>query len=173
MISRGLASLLLFFCLGGCDGARETSGGTDEPAPDKEQQRMDGDFDVRSGCIAIGDPTMGLPHYPLNLPAGRYRLQPGALREVAGTKSAPISLDGPFLFVVDASLEAEFLSWYHRTFDECGYIVPRVVERLPEVEAKLGVRIGFYWEEELVGAAKEGTYQLDPANVIRVALPHQ
>jgi len=130
---------------------------------------MDAAFDVRTDSIAIGDPAMGLVHYALAVPAGRYRLEAGALRAGDDSDATAIRLDGPYLFVVDASAEEEFLRWFHRAFDECGYIIPRVVERLEEATAGLGVRVGFYWEEELVGEAREGTYRLDPAKVVKSA----
>jgi hypothetical protein len=130
------------------------------------QDELVGDFDVRSGCIAIGDPGMGLVHYALGFRAGHCRLQPGALRHDLDSDVPKISLDYPCLFVLDASMEMQFLNWFQQTFNECHYIIPSVVERLDEAHKVLGLGIGFYWEEQLSGVALEGTYQLDLSKIV-------
>jgi hypothetical protein len=52
-------------------------------------------------------------------------------------------------------------------FDECKYIIPSVVERLGEAAEEVGVRVGFYWEEDLSGVSREGTYWLGLTKVVR------
>ncbi len=73
---------------------------------------------------------------------------------------------GRFFFVVEATLSERFLEWFHRTFNECGFIIPKVAMRLDEAAAVLGVEVGFYWEETLAGESKEGTYVLDPSKIM-------
>jgi hypothetical protein len=126
---------------------------------------MEQGFDVKTGSIAIGDPAMGLVTYDLRLPPGRYRLNFGALRQPTANDLQKISLDGPYLFVMDASVVTRFLEWFHRTYEECGYIIPRVEMRLDEAATTLGAKVGFYWEETLSGLAQEGVYALDVAEV--------
>lgn len=128
---------------------------------------MERGFDIKTGSVAIGDPTMGLVTYDLRLPAGRYRCDPGALRQPTANDGQTICLDGPYLFVVDASLADKFLEWYHRTFNECGCIIPNVAMRLDEAAKVLGAEVGFYWEETLSGRANEGTYALETSLIVR------
>jgi hypothetical protein len=128
---------------------------------------MERDFDVQTGSIAIGDPAMGLVTFALHLPPGRYCCNPGALRPATAEDLQTISLDGPFLFVVDAALSNQFLEWFHRTFNECGFVIPKVAMRLDEAATALGAEVGFYWEETLSGRAQEGTYALDATQIVK------
>jgi hypothetical protein len=131
-------------------------------------------FDLKTGTLAVGDPTMGLAHYSLALPAGAYRLGSRAFRRAPGqTDSAqpPIDLDSPYVFALDAAHVAEFESWYHRVGNECAYMALTLAERLPEFETAVGARIGFYWEHEVAGRNREGQYVLDPARVLKQAEP--
>src|SRR5262245_55259102 len=82
---------------------------------------MERGFDIKTGSLAIGDPTMGLVTFDLQLPSGRYRCEPGAIRPRTARDTKTITLDGPYLFVVDASLADKFLEWYNREFNECGF----------------------------------------------------
>jgi hypothetical protein len=128
---------------------------------------MERAFDINSGSVAIGDPTMDLVTYDLALPPGRYRCDPGALRRPTVTDTLKIRLDGPFLFVVDAALSEKFLEWYHRTGIECNYDILKVAMRLGEATQFLGAEVGFYWEETLSGRAQEGTYALDSSLIVK------
>jgi hypothetical protein len=128
---------------------------------------MEQGFYVKTRSIAIGDPAMGLATFDLRLPPGRYRLNFGALRAPTAEDLSKISLDGPYFFVVDAAFVEPFLEWFHRTYEECGYIIPRVEMRLDEAAAALGVEVAFYWEEALSGLAQEGVYALDTAEIER------
>src|SRR5262245_39912707 len=112
---------------------------------------MERGFDIQTGSVAIGDPTMGLVTYDLRLAPGRYRCDPGALRRATAKDTQTITLDGPYLFVVDAALTDGFLEWYHRTFEECGFVIPKVAMRLEEAAKALGAEVGFYWEQTLSG----------------------
>src|SRR5262245_54291181 len=128
---------------------------------------MERGFDITSGSLAIGDPTMGLVQFDLQLPPGRYRCERGSLRSPGSKDTQTIRLDGPYLFVVDASCCDQFLEWYHRTFDECGYDITRVAMRLDEAAEALGTAPGFYWEESLSGEAREGTYALEKSLIVK------
>jgi hypothetical protein len=128
---------------------------------------MERGFDIKTGSIAIGDPTMGLVTYDLQLPPGRYSCNPGALRPRTAKDVQTISLDGSYLFVVDASLSDRFLEWYKSAFNDCGFIIPKVAMRLDEAAKSLGAEVGFYWEETLSGRAQEGTYALDTSSIVR------
>jgi hypothetical protein len=122
---------------------------------------MEQGFDVGTGSIAIGDPAMGLVTFDLGLLTGRYHCNRGALREPTDKDTQRIRLDGPFVFIVDSAKKDQFLEWYHRTFRECGFVIPMVAMRLGEATTELGVQVGFYWEEMLAGKSREGTYALD------------
>lgn len=129
-------------------------------------------FDLKTGTLAVGDPTMGLAHYSLALPAGAYRLGSRAFRGVAGPANSAqptIDLDSPCVFALDAAHVDEFDSWYHRVGNECSYMVHALAKRLPEFEAAAGVRVGFYWEHDVAGENHEGQYVLDPARVLKHA----
>lgn len=128
---------------------------------------MERGFDIQTGSVAIGDPTMGLVTYELCLPLGHYRCDPGALRVPTAKDAQTIALDGPYLFVVDAALTDRFLEWYHHTFNECGFVIPRVVMRLDEAAKALDAEVGFYWEETLSGRAQEGTYALETRLIVK------
>jgi hypothetical protein len=60
---------------------------------------MERGFDIQTGSVATGDPTMGLVTYDLRLPAGRYCCEAGALRRPTAEDAQVITLDGPYLFV--------------------------------------------------------------------------
>jgi hypothetical protein len=128
---------------------------------------MECGFDIQTGSIAIGDPTMGLVTYDLGLPPGRYRCDPGALRRPTPKDAQTISLDGSYLFVVDAVLADKFLGWYNRVFNECGFVIPRVAMRLDEAAKAVGAEVGFYWEETLSGRAQEGAYALETSLIVK------
>jgi hypothetical protein len=128
---------------------------------------MERGFDVKTGSIAIGDPTMGLVTFDLRLQPGHYRCDPGLLRQPTAKDAQTISLDGPYLFVVDAALAERFLEWYNRAFNECGFVIPAVAMRLDKAAKTLGVEVGFYWEETLSGRAQEGTYALDVSLIVK------
>jgi hypothetical protein len=131
-------------------------------------------FDLKTGVLAIGDPTMGLAQYSLTLKAGAYRLGPKAFRRPVGKADSAkplIDLDSPCVFALDAAHVPEFKAWYHRVGNECSYMVLTLEQRLPEFEAIIGSRVGFYWEEEIAGENREGQYILDPAKIIKQAEP--
>ncbi|MFO0796912.1 MAG: hypothetical protein U0804_05505 [Gemmataceae bacterium] len=131
-------------------------------------------FDLTTGTLAVGDPTMGLARYPLALPAGAYQLGSQALRRAVGQADPavpPIVLDSPCVYALDAAHVAEFESWYHRAGNECAYMALTLAARLPEFEAAVGARVGFYWEDDVAGQAREGRYVLDPARVLKHAEP--
>jgi hypothetical protein len=128
---------------------------------------MERGFDIKTGSVAIGDPTMGLVTYHLGLPSGRYRCDPGALRRPTAEDARTISLDGPYLFVVDGAFADRFLEWYNRAFNECGFVIPKVAMRLDDAAKALGVEVGFYWEETLSGRAQEGSYALETSLIIK------
>lgn len=117
---------------------------------------------------------MGLARYPLALQPGSYRLGPRALRRVDNSKAASsakalIDLDTPCVFALDESHAGEFVEWYHRTGNECSYMALTIAERLPEFEAAVGARVGFYWEREVAEGDHEGQYVLDPATVLKLS----
>ena len=129
-------------------------------------------FTLQTGTLAVGDPTMGLVSFSLALPTGDYLLGPQALRRVAD-ESPPdttrpfISLDSPCLFALDATHAEDFLAWYHRAGNECGYMAHVLAEKVVKFEVDAGVRVGFYWEAEVAGENREGRYTLDPAGVLK------
>lgn len=133
---------------------------------------MHEEFDIRSGSMLIGDPTMELAKFDLNLPPGRYRLKEGALMAInAGDALDPkkIDLDGPYLFVLDASAESQFDSWYHEAGRATSYNIIEVVKRLPELEVRLDITVAFYWVADLFDDAVEGTFTLNPKAIERCA----
>ena len=125
-------------------------------------------FDLKTGNIAIGDPTMGLVQYPLKRPAGAYSLEKGALSdESSDSDDAPcISLDSPGIFVMDSSVAEAFTEWYHRVGNECSYMMLTIIERLPELQSAIGARVAFYWESEVGGEYREGEYTFDSSKVV-------
>ena len=86
---------------------------------------MEQGFDVLSGSTAIGDPAMGLVTFDLRLSPGHYRCNRGALRAPTANDRQTIPLDGPFVFLVDAAQKERFLEWFHRTFNQCGFVIPK------------------------------------------------
>jgi hypothetical protein len=133
-------------------------------------------FDLKTGSLAVGDPTMGFARYTLPLAPGAYRLGPQAFRYVAANSAVElgqpiISLDNPCVFAPDASHVVEFEAWYHRIGNECAYMALTLAERLTEFEAAVGARVGFYWEHEVAGYDREGQYVLDPTGVLQEAEP--
>jgi hypothetical protein len=72
---------------------------------------------------------------------------------------------------VDAALAERFLEWFHRTFNECGFAIPKVAMRLEEAAAELGAEVGFFWEETLSGTPQEGTYSLDVTKIVKGVAP--
>ena len=109
---------------------------------------------------------MDMADYDLALDPGFYRLQAGALHEDSADVTPRINLASPYLFVVDAAVKDAFLSWFHRVSQECNYRIPMVIERLGDAENTLGLRVGFYWEDDLANSSKEGIYHLDASKVI-------
>ncbi len=128
---------------------------------------MERGFDIKTGSVAIGDPTMGLVTYDLRVPPGRDCCDPGTLRRPTAEDPQTICLDGPFLFVVAAALADRFLEWYHQTFNECGFDITKVAMRLDEAAKSDGAEVGFYWEETLSGRAQEGSYALETSLIIK------
>ena len=49
-------------------------------------------------------------------------------------KTQVINLDGPYIFVLDATYVEQFENWFHEVGSECSYLIPEIVERLEEVE---------------------------------------
>lgn len=77
-------------------------------------------FDLLAGTICVGDPVMGLARYTVALAPGRYTLATGALvSPSAQTDCAVIDLDGPYLYVVDASKQQVFEQEFHLLGNEC------------------------------------------------------
>jgi hypothetical protein len=126
-------------------------------------------FDLQSGRLAVGDPTMGLARYSLSVSPGPYQLGNRAFRRVEDVRAiateALINLDSPCVFALDDSHVASFEEWYHRVGNECAYLVLTIAERLSEFESVVGSRVGFYWEHEVAGKNREGQYTLDIAQV--------
>jgi len=118
-------------------------------------------FDLRGGEMAIGDPAVRLVHYKLGLPSGCYRLVRGALRHAMSSDSPLIDLDRPCVFVMDSALEREFAQWFEATDAACCRNVASVAKRLPELETRIGARVGLYWDDDLSERSREGQYVLD------------
>lgn len=125
-------------------------------------------FKLTTDKLSIGDPVMGLVDYAVSLPPGKYVLQAGALKPVDESLGPPISLDGPYLYVVDAAKADEFETAFHQLGSECAYDMMQMHSRHHEIEQAIGVHVAFYWEEELTGENAEGTYSLDLARIVRV-----
>jgi hypothetical protein len=74
-------------------------------------------FDLKSGVLAIGDPTKGFAHYELRLAPGTYRLGPEAFLP-ADRKEDPasslINLDSGCIFALDGAHAELFMQWYHQ-----------------------------------------------------------
>ncbi len=131
------------------------------------------EFTLETGSIAIGDPVMGLARYPVSLPPGCYVLEPGALKHVIAADSDETSLplvdlDGPYVYVLDASKCEQFETAFHEVGNECSYMMMEMQNRHQDIERKTGTQIGFYWEEELAGENREGKYVLDTAKIRHV-----
>jgi hypothetical protein len=129
---------------------------------------MERGFEIKTGSVAIGDPTMGLVNYDLGLPPGRYRCDPGALRRPTAKDAQTITLDGPYLFVVDAALTGRFLEWYHRTFNEGFFPIEADLRAAKDfgglVEPHRYLR---NHESALSGRAQEGTYALETRLIVK------
>lgn len=117
-------------------------------------------FEIKSGSLAVGDPTVGLVELDLGLEPGFYRLAAGALIPAVVGDSL-IDLGNPYLFAVDASVREEVEDWFEEVGEECSYQIRQMVDRLPELEEELGIRLSFYWETDLAGRAMEGQYRLN------------
>ena len=131
------------------------------------------EFTLVTDSICIGAPVMGLARYALSLTPGHYTLEAGALKRVDGTNVeednlSAIDLDGPYLYVVDASKNEQFDEAFHEIGNECSYMMMEMQNRHKELETKVGIQIGFYWEEDLAGRNCEGKYVLDVTKVRRV-----
>lgn len=130
-------------------------------------------FEIATTSISIGDPVMGMMQHTTDLPKGHYTLDVGALvspdnNEMDVSDGAIIELDGPYIFVVDSSREEAFEDKFHEMMDEYGHVLTELIDRLQEFDEHLSVKVGFFWENELVGSAREGNYQLDPSKLCRV-----
>ncbi len=128
------------------------------------------EFTLETDSISIGDPAMGLARYSVSLAPGRYTLDAGALKPVdeadAIEGSVPrIDLDGPYLYVLDTSKTEQFEAAFHQLGNECSYNLMVMQSRHEELESKVGSQIGFYWEADVAGTNREGTYMLDIAKV--------
>ncbi|MDX1632364.1 MAG: hypothetical protein R3234_10910 [Thermoanaerobaculia bacterium] len=117
-------------------------------------------FEIKSGSLAVGDPTVGLVELDLGLEPGFYRLAAGALIPAVVGDSL-IDLTNPYLFAVDASVQEEVEDWFEEVGEECSYQIRQIIDRLPELEEELGIRVSFYWETDLAGLAREGQYRLN------------
>src|SRR5690606_10727599 len=96
-------------------------------------------FDLTTGRLAVGDPTMGLAQCSLALPAGAYRLGPRAFRSVDKSSAVEpvqslIEMDSPCVFALDAALVEEFEAWHHRVGDERSHMVHTIAKELREFE---------------------------------------
>ena len=123
-------------------------------------------FSLITDSISIGDGTMDFARFRLSLLAGTYCLVRGALTPPPPHTPAAqvISLDSPFVFVLDSSLEEAFGALFHDIAGPMSYDITRVLERHAEFESALGARVAFYWEGQLNGSGEysEGSYILDP-----------
>ena len=122
-------------------------------------------FTLRSDRLSIGDGTMPFARFFVAAPPGDYRLGRGALIPVPpGTpREQVISLDGPYVFVVDSSLEEAFNTLFHDFAGPVNYDITRVLERHEELSAALGAHVAFYWEGSLnlSGQHSQGSYTLE------------
>lgn len=128
------------------------------------------EFTLETGSVAIGDPVMGLARYSVSLSPGRYALEMGALKQIDGTESEEnrlplIDLDGPCIYILDASKIEQFETAFHEVGKECSYMMMEMQNRHKEIEQKTGAQIGFYWEEKLAGASREGRYVFDTTRI--------
>ena len=106
---------------------------------------------------------MGMKQFEVS-ELGDLKLQVGALTK-AKEDVEPISLDSPSLFVVDTKNEKEFEDWFHEIGNETSYTIPLMINRISEIEEKIGMKIAFYWEEEITGDASEGEYSFDTSKI--------
>lgn len=124
-------------------------------------------FSLRSGRLAVGDPAMALREFGTSFPAGTYFLGVGALRPVDAEPNQQIlSLDTPGVFALDAECNTGFESWYHRVGNDCGYRLDIILKRLSEFEELTGLRVAFYWENDVAVKCREGQYTLDLSRVL-------
>lgn len=121
-------------------------------------------FSVTSGKAAIGDPTMGLA--TIETGVGTFKLIEGALRS-ANPGEPIVDLDFPALFAVDAEFTDQFEAWYHRIGNETNYTLPLMIDRLDEANKEIGTSVAFYWEEEISGSPREGSYTIERSKIIR------
>jgi len=49
--------------------------------------------------------------------------------------------------------------------NKCNYMMYEIEERHSEIEEKLGVKIGFYWEADVTSESCEGQYFLDVSKI--------
>jgi len=130
-------------------------------------------FTLRTDRVSIGDGTMPFARFHVAAPPGDYRLERGALIPVPpGTsREQVISLDGPYVFVVDSSLEEAFNTLFHEFAGPVNYDITRVLERHEELSAVLGAHVGFYWEGSLnlSGQHSEGSYTFAPLPLVPVS----
>jgi hypothetical protein len=127
-------------------------------------------FDLLTKAISIGDPVMRMAEYKVSLEVGRYTLAPGALRpsdesNADGERIELIDLDAMYLYVVDSSKRNAFEKAFHEMGNECNYMMYEIEERHSEIEEKLGVKIGFYWEADVTSENCEGQYFLDVSKI--------
>ena len=124
-------------------------------------------FEIRSGVLAIGDPTMGMARYSVSLSPGLYRLMPKCLQPApASVPTEPhrlINLDSPCIFAMEYSYLDDFEAWYHHVGAGCSYMLMTIIDQLQDFESSIGSRVAQYWEADLAVGNREGTYVLDPS----------
>ncbi len=125
-------------------------------------------FDIISDAICIGDPVMGLARYPVTLPPGRYTLGAGAIVP-AGSGSPLIDLDGPYMYILDASKLEDFERVFHALGNECSYNMMEMETQHDDLQSQVGADVAFFWEHDLVGSSGEGQYCLDVSKVLPAA----
>jgi hypothetical protein len=145
----------IVLCLAGC-------GHSGQQASDDGGKTMD-TFTVTGSSIYVGDPTIGMVKYAIDLPAGEYTLSKWALVPSKGGDA--IDTETMVIYVVDSSKGSEFEDAYHQIGNECDYNMMQMEQRHQEIERALGVRVGFYWVSELSGSGEEGTFQLDRTKI--------
>jgi hypothetical protein len=128
------------------------------------------EFDLVTNAVCIGDPVIGLVRYEVNLQPGRYTLASDAIRpssesDAQGEGLGLIDLDGPYLYVIDASKADDFQKAFHVIGNECSYMMMEMEDRHEELEEKAGTKIAFYWEADLTSECREGQYVLDVAKI--------
>ncbi|WP_222435964.1 hypothetical protein [Rubripirellula tenax] len=125
-------------------------------------------FDLVTNEICIGDPVMGLARYDISLPPGRYSIGSGALAPPSDGKPL-IDLDGPYIYILDASKADAFDRAFHELGNECSYNMMEMEARHADLENRVGVQIAFFWEQSLAGRSSEGQYSLDVSKVVPAA----